>query len=74
MAAARKATSGASFDSQYMKRAGVGDHQQTVELLQKVEKNARDPELKALAAKMLPNVQEHLKMAQQGVVAVSAKK
>ena len=74
MATALKIMSGNSFDKQYMKRAGVGDHQQTIELLQKIQKNARDPELKAIAAKMLPTVQAHLKMAQEGVVAVSAKK
>ncbi len=74
MAAALKVMTGTSFDSQYMKRAGVGDHQQTIELLQKAQKNAKDPELKAMAAKMLPTVREHLKMAQEGVVAVSAKK
>ena len=74
MATALKVMSGNSFDTQYMKRAGVGDHQQTIELLQKTQKNAKDPELKAMAIKMLPTVREHLKMAQEGVVAVSAKK
>ena len=74
MATALKVMSGNSFDTQYMKRAGVGDHQQTIELLQKTQKNAKDPELKAMATKMLPTVREHLKMAQEGVVAVSAKK
>ena len=38
MATALKAMSGNSFDSQYMKRAGVNDHQATIELLQKVQK------------------------------------
>ena len=74
MATALKIMSGNTFDSQYMKRAGVGDHQQTIELLQKTQRNARDPELKAMATKMLPTVQAHLKMAQEGVVAVSTKK
>lgn len=74
MATALKVMTGNSFDSQYMKRAGVGDHQQTLELLQKVQKNAKDPELKAMATKMVPTVQEHLKMAQQGVTAVGDKK
>ena len=74
MATALKVMSGNSFDTQYMKRAGVGDHQQTIELLQKAQKTAKDPELKAMAIKMLPTVREHLKMAQGGVVAVSAKK
>ena len=49
MATALKVMSGNSFDTQYMKRAGVGDHQQTIELLQKTQKNAKDPELKAMA-------------------------
>ena len=74
MATALKVMSGNSFDSQYMKRAGVGDHQQTIELLQKAQNNARDPDLKAMATKMLPTVREHLKMAQEGVLAVSDKK
>ena len=74
MATALKVMSGNSFDTQYMKRAGVGDHQQTIELLQKTQKNAKDPELKATATKMLPTVREHLKRAQEDVVAVSAKK
>ena len=74
MAAALKVMSGNNFDSQYMKRAGVNDHQATIELLQKVQKNAKDSELKAMAVKMLPTVQAHLKMAQQGMTAVSANK
>ena len=74
MATALKVMSGNSFDRQYMKRAGVGDHEQTIELLQKTQKNAQDPALKAMATKMLPTVQAHLKMAQQGVAAVADKK
>ena len=74
MATALKVMSGNTFDSQYMKRAGVGDHQATIELLEKAQKNAKDPDLKAMATKMLPTVREHLKMAQEGVTAVSGKK
>jgi putative membrane protein len=61
---AMKALTGNTFDSQYMKRAGVGDHEGTLKLLQKTQKEGRDPELKAMAAKMTPVVQKHLKMAQ----------
>ena len=74
MAAALKVSSGNTFDNQFMKSAGVADHQQTVELLKKTQKNAKDAELKAIATKLLPTVQGHLKMAQQGYTAVSAKK
>ena len=63
MAAALKVTSGNTFDNQYMKSAGVADHQQTVELLKKTQKNTNDAELQAMATKLLPTVQSHLEMA-----------
>ncbi|MDB5945173.1 MAG: hypothetical protein JWQ33_199 [Ramlibacter sp.] len=73
MATALKALSGNTFDNQYVKRAGVGDHERTIKLLQKVQKDGLDADMKALAAKMLPTVQQHLQMAQQ-LAAASAKK
>ncbi len=57
--------SGDTFDSQYIKRVGVGDHERTVALLQKIQKTAKDADLKILAAKTLPTVQAHLLMARQ---------
>ena len=74
MAAGLKVLSGNAFDKQYMKGAGIADHRQTIELLKKMQKNAKDAELKAAAAKMLPIVQAHLKMAQQNITAVAAQK
>lgn len=65
LATAMKVLTGETFDSQYLKRVGVNDHQRTIELLQKAQTNARDPDVKAMAAKMLPTVQGHLRMAQQ---------
>ena len=65
MATAMRVLSGDTFDSQYIKRAGVNDHQQTIKLLQTAQTSARDPELKAMATKMLPKVRGHLKMAQE---------
>jgi len=64
-AMALKALSGNMFDKEYAKRAGVGDHESTVKLLQKVQKDAKDSDLKALAGKMLPAVEHHLDMAKQ---------
>lgn len=64
LATAMKAMSGETFDRQYMAQAGLRDHRATHELLQKTERTAKDPELKALAAKMLPVVHGHLEMAQ----------
>ncbi|APW39116.1 hypothetical protein RD110_19440 [Rhodoferax koreense] len=62
---ALKALSGKTFDSQYAKRAGVGDHESTVKLLKKIQAEAKDADLKALADKMLPTVEHHLEMAKQ---------
>ena len=56
---------GARFDRQYMSQAGVGDHRKTRELLRKVQANAKDGDLKALAGKMLPVVEQHLAHAEQ---------
>lgn len=57
--------SGEEFDRAYMKQGGVKDHQKTLKLLQKAQKDAKDPDLKALAAKMTPTVEQHLEMAKQ---------
>jgi putative membrane protein len=62
---ALKALSGKAFDNQYRSHAGVGDHERTLKLLQKIQKDAKDPELKSMATTLQPKVQEHLKMAQQ---------
>ncbi|HUD33315.1 MAG TPA: DUF4142 domain-containing protein [Variovorax sp.] len=60
-----KLMSGASFDKSYVKTAGVADHVATEKLLKKTQSGARDGEVKALADKMLPVVQEHLKHARE---------
>ncbi|VWX59341.1 Putative membrane protein (modular protein) [Burkholderiales bacterium 8X] len=61
-----KALKGDTFDKQYMKQAGVGDHKNTLELLKKTQSNAKDADVKALANKMIPVVEAHLKHAQSG--------
>ncbi|MDM0009529.1 DUF4142 domain-containing protein [Variovorax sp. J22G73] len=58
-----KALSGNTFASRYVKQAGVGDHEATEKLLKKTQADAKDADLKALAGKMLPVVQGHLKHA-----------
>jgi putative membrane protein len=55
--------SGAAFDRAYMDEM-VKDHQKTVALFEQQSKNGDDAELKAWAGKQLPNLREHLKMAQ----------
>ncbi len=58
-----KALSGKTFDSRYVKQAGVGDHEATDKLLKKTQASAKDADLKALAGKMLPVVEGHLQHA-----------
>jgi len=60
-----KALSGDMFNSRYVKQAGVGDHEATEKLLKKTQAEAKDADLKALAGKMLPIVQGHLKHARE---------
>jgi putative membrane protein len=55
--------SGAAFDRAYMDEM-VKDHQTTVALFEKQAQGGDDSELKAWAGKQLPNLREHLKMAQ----------
>jgi putative membrane protein len=53
---------GAEFDREYMKQM-VTDHEEAVALFEREAKDGQDPELKAWAAKTLPTLREHLKMA-----------
>jgi putative membrane protein len=59
------ALSGDAFDRAYMAQAGVSDHKKMHAMLAQDEKRAKDPDVKALAARMLPTVDQHLKSAQQ---------
>ena len=59
----KKLESAKNFDQAYMQDM-VKDHQKDVKEVQKVAKEARDPDLKAAAQKAAPIMQEHLKMAQ----------
>jgi predicted outer membrane protein len=65
MAAKLEKMSGDAFDKAYMAQAGVSDHKTVHAMLLKDEKRAKDADLKALAAKMTPVVEQHLKSAQQ---------
>lgn len=59
------ALSGDAFDQAYMKEAGVAQHKKMHAMLAASRRKARDPELKALAARLQPTVEQHLKAAQQ---------
>ena len=56
--------SDADFDNTYIKVSGVQAHQAMETLFQNEASNGSDAKLKAFAAKTLPTVQMHLKMAQ----------
>ena len=55
--------SGADFDREYMKHM-VDDHKKDVSEFEKQAKSGRDEQVKGFAAKTLPTLQEHMKMAQ----------
>ena len=56
--------SGNAFDKEYAD-AMVKDHEKDAAEFDKASKNAQDPDLKAWAAKTLPVIQDHLKMAKE---------
>ena len=56
---------GDKFDREYMKVGGTASHKEALALLNKNEKSAKDADVKGLATKMKPTVEQHLKAAQQ---------
>jgi putative membrane protein len=54
--------SGAAFDQAYMSEM-MRDHQQAVALFSRQAQQGQDPEVRAWAAKTLPTLQEHQRMA-----------
>ena len=59
------AMSGDAFDKAYMAQAGVSDHKKVHSMLASAGKKAKDPDVKALVARIAPTVDQHLKAAQQ---------
>ena len=53
-----------AFDKVYAREAGVKDHKAMLALFTRQAQRGSDPDVKAFAAKTLPTVEEHLKMAQ----------
>ncbi len=74
MAAKLSKLSGDKFDKEYMAQAGVADHTKVHAKLKKDQAKARDPDVKALAAKMLPTVEQHLHHATEAKKTASAAK
>jgi putative membrane protein len=61
--------SGDAFDHAYMQEMVV-DHRKAVNAFRTEEKSGTDPDIKAWAAKTLPTLEEHLKLAQEANKAV----
>lgn len=59
------ALSGDKFDKTYISQGGVADHRQTHDLLTRIEKQAKDSDLKQLASNLMPKINEHWDMAKQ---------
>lgn len=53
---------GSEFDKAYMKQM-VKDHEETVSLFKGESSRGQDADLKAVASKLLPRLEDHLKMA-----------
>jgi len=60
MAAKLDKLSGDAFDRAYLAQAGVKAHKDTHALVRKVQAGAKDPDVKALGAKLEPTVAAHL--------------
>lgn len=59
------ALSGDAFDKAYLAQTGVADHKKTHGMLRQAQNRAKDPDIKALAARLMPTVDQHLNSAQQ---------
>lgn len=59
-----KTLNGEGFDRRYLRQIGVADLESTEKLLKRTEQSSDDAELKALATKLLPLVQQHFKHAE----------
>lgn len=65
--------SGASFDKHYIEAIGIKAHENAIKRFEKASKDAKDPEVKAWADKMLPDLRTHLEKAKSVASAVGAK-
>lgn len=56
---------GASFDESYANTIGVAAHEATIKLFQDAAKDAKDPDVKSFAEKMLPDLKTHYQHAKE---------
>jgi putative membrane protein len=65
MADRLNALSGEEFDKAYVASAGVNDHKAAHKLVADARQKAKDPDIKALAAKLQPTIAQHMKSVPQ---------
>ena len=65
MADRLNALSGEEFDKTYLANAGVNDHKAAHKLVTDAQQKAKDPDVKALAAKLQPTIDQHMKSVPQ---------
>jgi putative membrane protein len=65
MATRLSSLSGDKFDRAYLEQAGVSDHKKAHAMLKQAQARAKDPDVKALAARTEPVVAQHLATVQQ---------
>jgi putative membrane protein len=53
------------FDKTFIHEQGIEDHKHDVKDFEKESKDAKDPDVKAFAAKTLPTLQKHLQRAEE---------
>jgi putative membrane protein len=53
-----------NFDDDFLRKAGVKEHEKDIKAFQNASTKADDPEIRAFAEKTLPTLREHLTMAQ----------
>ena len=52
------------FDKDFIQEVGLKDHKKDISLFEKTSKDAKDPDVKAFAAKTLPTLKMHLEHAE----------
>lgn len=52
------------FDKEFVHQVGLNDHKTDIALFEKTSKDAKDPDVKAFAAKTLPTLKAHYEHAQ----------
>jgi putative membrane protein len=57
--------SGKEFDEKYIEEVGVKSHREAAKLFQRSAERSKDPEVRAFAAEMLPDIKQHQQMAQK---------